>query len=174
MAKEELNGPSNRTRFLYVIGSGVEGQPIKIGISRNPQSRIAEMQTSNPFPLSVLHSIEMEWSLARKAEAFCHREMKAKNTSGEWFLISTDEAVLLIGKTLDLRLWEKKPAKKKKKPKPERKPKKKMAEDRMHIRIPPDVKQSLKEMSDEAGMTMSSFLLRMMLETAAERGYVIQ
>src|SRR5215470_17367179 len=46
-------GADPKARYVYFITSGA-GRPVKVGISKNPWARIAELQTSYPEKLSIV------------------------------------------------------------------------------------------------------------------------
>jgi hypothetical protein len=54
---------------------------IKIGFSRNPRSRLKDLQTCSPFPLKILKIIEG----TQDDETIFHKKFKQINTHGEWF-----------------------------------------------------------------------------------------
>lgn len=66
--------------FVYFIQAG-DGGHIKIGISRNVQSRLSKMQTDSPARLSVLAVIKGD----ERDEAEIHRRLADFRVSGEWF-----------------------------------------------------------------------------------------
>lgn len=65
---------------LYAVKSG-DGRRIKIGISADPQRRIANLQTAHGDKLEVLAIVEG----GREREARLHRRLRKSRTSGEWF-----------------------------------------------------------------------------------------
>lgn len=70
--------------FLYIISEGEDG-PIKIGRSRNPGSRLLELQTGNARRLRVVASYELTHDEACDAERRLHEELADWALSGEWF-----------------------------------------------------------------------------------------
>lgn len=52
---------------------------VKIGIARDPEARRDNMQTGNPFLLTVVHVIE------GNCEADLHRKFFKHRVRGEWF-----------------------------------------------------------------------------------------
>ena len=71
--------PKAEGSFVYFIG-GDDGL-IKIGRSRNPEARAAELQTGSPVPLRVLASVSGDSRL----EAQYHRRFADFRVRGEWF-----------------------------------------------------------------------------------------
>jgi hypothetical protein len=70
--------------ILYFIQQSNDG-PIKIGITENLESRLSQLQTSNPYPLIVIHTIELEISKLKKFENFFHSLFEHHRISGEWY-----------------------------------------------------------------------------------------
>lgn len=66
--------------FVYVIRAGYRG-PIKVGLAKNPESRLREHQTSNHEELTLLHVLPG----GRSQEAELHRRLKHARLRGEWF-----------------------------------------------------------------------------------------
>lgn len=78
-------------RFVYVISDG-SGNAHKIGIAKEPEARLKQLQTGNPADL------ELAFTLGPTAQFFdietwCHRKLKAKRLEGEWFRVSRKKAV---------------------------------------------------------------------------------
>lgn len=70
--------------FLYIISEGKDG-PIKIGRSRNPGSRLCELQTGNARRLRVVVCYELSHDEACDAERQLHEELASWAMAGEWF-----------------------------------------------------------------------------------------
>ena len=77
---------------VYVI----EGAPghIKIGISHDPFSRLATLQTASPFPLRLAFSVATPSALNVEREA--HAILAAHRAEGEWFLVDQEMAIAAI------------------------------------------------------------------------------
>ena len=71
-----LGGP-----FVYAI---VAESAVKIGIARNPFTRIRELQTGNPLDLRLV-AIEDAGEDARYLEHYVHHALRAHRMRGEWF-----------------------------------------------------------------------------------------
>lgn len=77
---------------VYVIGQ--EEGPCKIGISKDPARRAADLQTGCPFRLDVLHHVECrDYSEALWLENTLHEVHQDRRLIGEWFDMSAAEAV---------------------------------------------------------------------------------
>jgi Meiotically up-regulated gene 113 len=93
------------TCHLYLIVADVNSLPIrdhgfgdkvlfKIGIATNPERRLADIQVSCPFSVSMARA----WTLpnqqtARTIEARVHDELARCGLNGEWFFQSIDAAL---------------------------------------------------------------------------------
>ena len=74
--------------FITTINKG--NTPIKIGVSINPESRIKELQTGNPFKLKIIKTVPcLTKSAAYALESALHQITKTTNKkmTGEWFKI---------------------------------------------------------------------------------------
>src|SRR5258708_39461574 len=81
--------------FVYVI----EGQAghHKIGVSRDPIQRLAELQTGSPFPLSFAY-IGVTPGTGYNIEGRAHELLDDHRKEGEWFLVP---ASIAIGATIE-------------------------------------------------------------------------
>ena len=75
--------------FLYVIGDGFCN---KVGIAKDPNMRLKQLQTGHPNQLELLET----YKLRSKADAFeleraVHRELAEMRARGEWFNASRAE-----------------------------------------------------------------------------------
>ncbi len=76
----------SRECYLYVIQSAAPDMPIKIGISVNPDKRIAQLQTGHPYELRFLYIFRCaSRNIARQQERRLHSLCSAYAMSGEWF-----------------------------------------------------------------------------------------
>ena len=66
---------------IYLIH--VHGSIYKIGRSGNPQQRLQALQTSNPYPLSLVHTFEADQ--VDRAEMKLHEWLSGTRQEGEWF-----------------------------------------------------------------------------------------
>jgi predicted GIY-YIG superfamily endonuclease len=78
--------------YLYFIrqksNKPISETPIKIGITKNINRRLKELQTASPFKLEVIKSFDVSGDKKAKAiESTCHKILKraGKHLSGEWF-----------------------------------------------------------------------------------------
>ena len=78
---------------IYLIKSLNDGF-YKIGVSKNPNKRLIELQTGNPSPVEILYLYESK--LAYKIENSLHNRYSYCKTHGEWFDLSIQEEVSFI------------------------------------------------------------------------------
>jgi len=78
--KAKKEEPKSSIYFIELLGSEV----IKIGFSRDPESRLRQMQTSNPHELRMLKVI----SGGYEKEAEIHEKFSKNRVRGEWFKAS--------------------------------------------------------------------------------------
>lgn len=77
--------------IVYVMGREIG--PVKIGVSRNPDKRIVEIQSGCPYPIEILY-----WVRARdrpnafELERDFHEVFRDKRLTGEWFSMNADDA----------------------------------------------------------------------------------
>jgi hypothetical protein len=69
--------------YVYVVGSGRSGDPVKIGWSATPQDRLKSLQTASPCELRLLDMHPGPGTL----EKFLHQEFAPRRVHGEWFLL---------------------------------------------------------------------------------------
>lgn len=82
IAEVEWDKPKN---YVYFIS---DGQYIKIGVAKNPDKRLSELQTGNPRKLKVICKIPVGSDReAFDLESRLHFEYQAFAKSGEWFNI---------------------------------------------------------------------------------------
>jgi hypothetical protein len=62
------------------------GDYFKIGMSINLDKRLSQIKLQLPFPVEVVHVIQVAHAL--QAEAHWHRRFAALRRNGEWFLLS--------------------------------------------------------------------------------------
>lgn len=82
----------NAPAFLYVIGMVDSLDHVKIGIATDIQQRVVELQTANPFRLTLLASKAFASKReARHSERALHQQFSNVRATGEWFRL-TDES----------------------------------------------------------------------------------
>lgn len=75
---------SNSSSYVYFVGTSslsVGISVVKIGISKNPWARLAELQTGNPEKLQVVATVKTD----RSSEVEIHDILKDARVNGEWF-----------------------------------------------------------------------------------------
>lgn len=80
---------------VYIIGMDGDGvdDVYKIGVSNNPKKRLQALNTSNPFPLKMIHRFVAD--KAADAEAQLHAMFAESRTSGEWFRLTPEQVANL-------------------------------------------------------------------------------
>lgn len=76
--------------FIYVIGP--ETGPQKIGISKDVETRLGNLQTGNPLKLMIHHVEEVDPDRVLLLEQKIHKELNHKRKNGEWFDLTWQEA----------------------------------------------------------------------------------
>lgn len=71
--------------YVYVIGP--ENGHLKIGIAKNANMRLADLQCGSPLPLILHASLSVPLHLARQIEDHAHWLLYNCRASGEWFSI---------------------------------------------------------------------------------------
>ena len=90
----------DNTHWVYVFAhqseDGLTG-PVKVGISKNVNARLATIQTSCPQPIELAYVFECpDRDIARAIELSFHEVQKDKRTHGEWFRFEPLEAIHLL------------------------------------------------------------------------------
>lgn len=79
--------------YIYLI-QNQESSKYKIGVSKNPQKRIQQLQTGSGEKLKLIHTFET--NNARKVESALHNKYLHFKTIGEWFDLSLSEEVVFL------------------------------------------------------------------------------
>ena len=80
---------------IYIVKNG---DNYKIGISDNPNNRLRQLKSGNPYHIELIYS--QECKNARAVEKHLHRIFKQKRISREWFSLTENElseAISIIG-----------------------------------------------------------------------------
>jgi aryl-alcohol dehydrogenase-like predicted oxidoreductase len=80
--------------FLYVIGTNERYQ--KIGFSANVERRLKSLQTGNPDKLTIHHVEPVPKEQVRLLERKIHKDLAHYRLKGEWFNLTSQEAVDLL------------------------------------------------------------------------------
>lgn len=78
--------------FIYIAQECESGR-YKIGISKHPEKRVAQLNTGNPEVLHLIH--QHKASDGFKEESAIHRMLENNSLNGEWFDNETDLSNLL-------------------------------------------------------------------------------
>jgi hypothetical protein len=77
---------------MYIYAIGTETRQ-KIGLSKDPSSRLKQLQTGNADELHLHHSIEVPSDRVKILERFLHKDIGYKRMKGEWFDMTKEEVV---------------------------------------------------------------------------------
>lgn len=88
LAKQAL--AQEKPSFVYFIRAGAAG-PIKIGIARNPEGRLGELQVGSHEDLMLLATVPGD----ERLESHLHRHFEEHRIRGEWFR-AAEELLALI------------------------------------------------------------------------------
>lgn len=101
---EERPRKSQRPSFIYFIQAADDPTgPVKIGVSKRPKHRLAQLQIGSPYDLRLLGTYPGD----DLTEAFLHRVFSGDHLRGEWFRYSERLAQVAAGAfmmTLDGRI----------------------------------------------------------------------
>ena len=81
----------NGLPFVYAAGEIPEG-PIKIGVARDVDSRLHQLQSGNPRELKIFFKASALIP-ARSTELEIHKRLKEHSLGREWFLINASDAI---------------------------------------------------------------------------------
>lgn len=80
-----------REGYVYIIGTSYNN-PVKIGFSVNPWSRLKEITANNHEQLEVL----LTFKATKKTESLIHSALKNVRMKNEWFILNTDLVDVLL------------------------------------------------------------------------------
>ncbi len=72
---------------IYLIKD--ENNNTKIGVSRDPKTRLSQLQQTNPSKLSLVHIMQV--FDMKTVESRLHNQYQSKRGQGEWFKLTTDD-----------------------------------------------------------------------------------
>ena len=82
------------TSYIYVIGT--DKPPYKVGISKNPERRLKDLQTAFPYKLKLHVKKPTAVAKVKMLETIIHRNIDNYKTNGEWFDIELPNLLLEI------------------------------------------------------------------------------
>jgi len=85
--------PDKKSSFAHIYLIRASTGECKIGVSRNAQTRLAQLQTASPVPLTLLHCFPA--MNARGVEAELHKRFDVKRVRNEWFLLSAEDIAVV-------------------------------------------------------------------------------
>jgi hypothetical protein len=73
--------------YLYIIS---DGQSFKIGISKEPEKRLRQLQTGSPNKIEIVELFCLPENIIYRVEKECHVRIQSKYCKrGEWFMGAT-------------------------------------------------------------------------------------
>lgn len=75
---------------IYLISS--KNGYVKIGIAKNPEKRLKQLQTGNAEILTIEYIVDVMVNTAKLVESMIHHNLKDYKKSGEWFDVSINRA----------------------------------------------------------------------------------
>jgi hypothetical protein len=82
--------------FIYILASGRDEKPVKIGLSADVERRIKQFEAGNPYGLRAVWTHPVGKGMARQVESRVHALFAPKALGREWFEIDAREASLPI------------------------------------------------------------------------------
>lgn len=79
--------------FVYLMQS-LENGYYKIGISKNPNTRLKQLQTGNSSKIKIIETFESD--LARNIETTLHNRYSHIKKNGEWFDLALEDEVRFV------------------------------------------------------------------------------
>lgn len=80
--------------YIYIIGA--DQPPYKVGISKDPQRRLKNLQTGHPQKLRIHDLKETNAEKTKLLESAIHYHLKHHRTHGEWFNMSLENIMLEV------------------------------------------------------------------------------
>lgn len=80
--------------YIYVIGS--DNPPYKVGISKNPERRLKNLQTGHPQKLRIHTLKETDSTKTKLLESAIHYHLRLHRTHGEWFNMDLKNILLEV------------------------------------------------------------------------------
>lgn len=81
--------------YVYVIASDPAG-PVKIGFSKHPEKRLAQLQTGHSETLRLYYFHAMPAECVKLMEKAVHATNRHRKVKGEWFKLSVEDAILEV------------------------------------------------------------------------------
>lgn len=73
--------------FIYII---TDGEHYKVGISKDPEKRLLQLQTGSPRAIKIVETFCLSDDTIFKAEKECHARIQSFYVKrGEWFIGAT-------------------------------------------------------------------------------------
>ena len=89
---EEARLNSENVVYVYVVENEVTGS-VKVGVSSSPKKRLSTLQTGTEHKLNLVHVSDATVVVSEKK---VHELLNESCIRGEWFNVSTDEAISAV------------------------------------------------------------------------------
>ena len=87
-----MSEKEQRRYYVYLIQSA--SGAVKIGISYDPRSRLATLQTGNHEKLAMVYGLEVRTQrIAKALESVLHERYRKHQLTNEWYRVSPDEII---------------------------------------------------------------------------------
>lgn len=90
--------PPKSMRTVYVVTSGGK---TKVGITSDLKGRLSTFKNSIPYPVELAWKVELVEVFARKVERAAHALLIEHRLKGEWFSITSAQAIVAIERAID-------------------------------------------------------------------------
>lgn len=77
--------------FIYIIGME-NSNAVKIGVASNPESRLRQLQSGNPYRLQLIQTFKA----TEAKERFLHARFREYKLIGEWFDFGKQNPIELV------------------------------------------------------------------------------
>lgn len=81
--------------YVYLISTIEEFPKYKIGRSKDPNSRIKQLQTANDSELTIVHTFRSKYPSVM--ESSLHKHYNSQNSMNEWFCLSQRDVSEFLG-----------------------------------------------------------------------------
>lgn len=81
-----------------------DGEFLKVGVARNAEGRMSDLQIANARELTILWTIEVYLDLAKATEAKIHSYLEGSHIRGEWFKIANPHLIQHLAKCIAIQV----------------------------------------------------------------------
>lgn len=97
-AKKRNKRHCKKHTVIYLVAAGSEEgkYPVKIGVTRSLERRLSNLQTGNPYKITLLAQLLVPNNIAYKVESEIHKRLGQYLMRGEWYLLEKEQTHRLI------------------------------------------------------------------------------